>query len=67
MPLFPGGWGADMMAGVRAATLDQKLPERVAEQQDRRSLGPLETEKLSHQLLRASVGVGFLPLAADPT
>lgn len=44
MLLLPGGWEADAMAAATAAILDQKGSEWMAEQQDRRSLGPFETE-----------------------
>lgn len=53
LSFLPGGWDADMTAGVRAAVLAQTLSEWVAEQQHRRSLGPLEIEKLPYEPFRA--------------
>lgn len=64
--LLPGGWDADVMAGVGAATLEQTLSEWMAEQQGSRNLGPLGPEQLPHSPLRLC-SVGFLPLAAEPT
>lgn len=49
LSFLPDGWDADTMAGVRAAILDQTLSEWMAEQQHRRSLGPLEIEKLPYE------------------
>lgn len=64
LAFLPGGWDADMTAGVRAAVLAHTLWEWVAEQQHRRSLGPLEIEKLPYEPLEP-VSLGFLPLAAE--